>query len=254
MEGLSVMQCAQERCRPDKETVNTVTGYHRLHLVISGKGILDGKEIAAGETFLCRANRYHCYQPDPVEPWTYYWFNVSGGMADHLLEKAGFGIQNVLPYPMTPPLQILLDLGTQSRQPDYLCGIFIAVIGLLENNPILPAESITLQHIRTASALIQRTNGSITAAEIACQMNLSRAYIRNLFQQHTGFSLQAYIIRYRMQQAAQMLCETEYSIAQVASYVGYHDSFQFTKMFRKQYHCSPSVYRKTIRSAVGKMD
>ena len=202
MEGLSVMQCSREKCLADKETVDTVTGYHRLHLVISGKGIFDGKEIEAGETFLCRANRYHCYQPDPAEPWTYYWFNVSGGMADDLLEKAGFDRRDVLPYPMTPSLHTLLDLGIQSKQPDFLCGIFIAVVGLLEENPILPPESITLQHIRTASTLIQRANGSITAAELAGQMNLSRAYIRNLFQMHTGLSLQAYIIRYRMHQAA----------------------------------------------------
>ena len=50
-----------------------------------------------------------------------------------------------------------------------------------------------------------------------------------------------------------MLCETEYSIARVASYVGYNDSFQFTKMFRKHYLCTPSEYRKSIRLAKDKM-
>ena len=77
--------------------------------------------------------------------------------------------------------------------------------------------------------------------------SISQSYLSNLFRKETGTTLTEYISQQRVYRAAQLLRETDNSIASVAEAVGILDENYFTKMFRKYAGMPPSRYRLRSR-------
>ena len=53
-----------------------------------------------------------------------------------------------------------------------------------------------------------------------------------------------YLTMVRMEQAKQLLQQTDEAMAQIALAVGYQDVFYFSKVFKKSEQLSPSEYRR----------
>ena len=79
---------------------------------------------------------------------------------------------------------------------------------------------------------------------IALSLGLNRSYLTRLFKEATGYSLQEYLLTYRMKIAVKLLADESISVNQVASSVGYNDTFTFSKAFKRHFGKSPSDYRK----------
>ena len=56
------------------------------------------------------------------------------------------------------------------------------------------------------------------------------------------------VIEIRMRQACRLLAETDMSIKEIASSLGYEDSLYFSRLFRKKRKESPGAYRKRTRT------
>ena len=56
-----------------------------------------------------------------------------------------------------------------------------------------------------------------------------------------------YILDIRIRNAQVLLETTDYSIANIASVIGYDNPMYFSRMFRKAKGLSPAKYRKTYR-------
>ena len=78
-------------------------------------------------------------------------------------------------------------------------------------------------------------------AKIAC---MSPTYFSKKFKSVTGFGFREYLNHIRIKIATDLLMETQYSIAEVAAYCGYHDSNYFGDVFRRIIGSSPNKYRK----------
>jgi transcriptional regulator GlxA family with amidase domain len=59
----------------------------------------------------------------------------------------------------------------------------------------------------------------------------------------------AYLTRWRLQLGAQMLASTSYSVAQIASEVGYESEAAFNRAFKRQFTAPPARFRSQSRSA-----
>jgi transcriptional regulator GlxA family with amidase domain len=57
----------------------------------------------------------------------------------------------------------------------------------------------------------------------------------------------AYLTRWRLQLGAQMLGETNYSVAQVAAEVGYESEAAFNRAFKREFAAPPARYRSKLR-------
>jgi AraC family transcriptional regulator of arabinose operon len=80
--------------------------------------------------------------------------------------------------------------------------------------------------------------------QIAISLGLNRSYLTRLFKEATGYSLQDYLLTYRMKMAVKLLADDSLSVNQVASRVGYSDTFTFSKAFKRHFGKAPSDYRK----------
>lgn len=84
----------------------------------------------------------------------------------------------------------------------------------------------------------------LSLASIAEKLHLSEPYVSTQFKKEMGMGITAYISKKRLQEAASLLQSTDLTIQDVAFYVGIVDSNYFTKMFKKEFRCTPTQYRK----------
>ena len=87
----------------------------------------------------------------------------------------------------------------------------------------------------------------ITIQDIANHLNINRSYLHRLFKTYTGFSIQTYLLDYRIRQACILLKTTSLSVRIIAHSVSYADPLYFSKLFHQKKGLSPSEYRKQIQ-------
>lgn len=98
--------------------------------------------------------------------------------------------------------------------------------------------------IYKAVQLIEQAYGQpITLNDAADACGFSRNYFSNLFTATFGESFVQYLLRIRMEKAAELLGSTEMSIAAVAETVGMEYQ-PFCRRFRQYYHATPTDYRR----------
>jgi YesN/AraC family two-component response regulator len=103
----------------------------------------------------------------------------------------------------------------------------------------------TQQLIRRAMAYIHSHYAEpITREEIAEHVRISADYLTDCFRQELGITPMAYIRRYRIRRACELLQNSEQSITQVALAVGYSDSAHFTRTFQREMNVTPRAYRQ----------
>lgn len=100
------------------------------------------------------------------------------------------------------------------------------------------------EYIRIIASIIQTSyQQNISIKEIAEKLGLNRSYLTSLFKKHNGKSIRAYLTDYRIAQACIMLKDRRYSIASIASEVGFNDPLYFSRAFNDMKGCSPREYR-----------
>lgn len=85
---------------------------------------------------------------------------------------------------------------------------------------------------------------SIALAELAGAVNLSPAYLSQLFKSETGLSPGKYLTTLRMEKAGQLLATGFLSIKQIMAEAGYNNKSNFLRRFRRYFDLSPTEYRK----------
>lgn len=88
----------------------------------------------------------------------------------------------------------------------------------------------------------------ITIQDIADNLNINRSYLHRLFKSFTGFSIQNYLLDYRIRQACILLRDTDLSVRVIAHSVSYADPLYFSRIFRQKMGMSPSEYREHIQT------
>ena len=86
----------------------------------------------------------------------------------------------------------------------------------------------------------------LSMQDLAQMMNYSEAYFSRLFKQCFGRNFTSYIAEYRVNEARQLLKQSNVNIKEIGRAVGYPDSNYFTKVFRRITGQSPTEYRLSI--------
>ena len=77
---------------------------------------------------------------------------------------------------------------------------------------------------------------------IASHFSYHPNYLSSLLRRETGKSFSELLLAQRMEKAALLLSETGLSVEEIAPMLGYGNSSNFYKAFRKYYRCSPREY------------
>jgi AraC-like DNA-binding protein len=91
-----------------------------------------------------------------------------------------------------------------------------------------------------------------TVEQLAVSARLSRAAFARRFTARVGEPPLTYLTRWRMTTAARLLGETDKTLDQLATAIGYGSAFAFAKAFRREYATTPGDYRRKSRTGVTK--
>lgn len=101
------------------------------------------------------------------------------------------------------------------------------------NEKVIAAiKSYVQQNYRTASL-----EGASAVAHI------NPFYVSKFFKDHTGVNFSDYVVKIKMEKAAELLKDIQYKIYEISDMVGYSHAKNFSRTFKNFYGKSPSEYR-----------
>ncbi|MFS0724807.1 AraC family transcriptional regulator [Paenibacillus sp. 1P07SE] len=260
---LKLYYCGAENCPPGHSWGPGVKDHYKIHYVSSGKGtfLCDGKEytISPGDGFLICPDTPCTYKADGDDPWSYSWVAFSGMHAQTYLKRAGLSrSQPVFHCAGDADVQIrscfanMLEASRYEHSRDMkLLSALYAFLGIIIDHvgaktPEEYAANVKEHYIYQAVNFIETNySHSINIEDLARELNLNRKYMSKLFKEIVGVTPQNYLIRYRMERAAELMKNTTLSIGEIAQSVGYPDQLLFSRMFKKVMGASPRDHRKS---------
>ncbi len=84
--------------------------------------------------------------------------------------------------------------------------------------------------------------------DLLCTISgLNARTLNRRFHQATGDSPMNYLKKLRLDQARDLLKNTDLGVTEIALQVGYSDPDYFSRLFKRQYHLSPTSFRRSVR-------
>jgi len=130
-------------------------------------------------------------------------------------------------------------------------GIFSAaetlghVEAALERNRKLGSEGQRL--VRKGMAYVHEHYAEgVTREALARYVGVSEDYLTRCFRQELGITPMAYLNRYRVSRAKELLAAGRKSITEVAMAVGFSDTKYFGRVFRREVGVSPGAYKRSL--------
>lgn len=111
----------------------------------------------------------------------------------------------------------------------------------------MDAQGLSPEEINALMVDYLRTNYriEITLSRLAEQLGFSSEYLTKIFKKHNGDTPIKYITKLRIDEAKQLLVnEPSMEVKKIGEYVGYPDSFYFSRVFKSSTGEYPSEYRK----------
>lgn len=85
---------------------------------------------------------------------------------------------------------------------------------------------------------------SISLNDVAKALGYSPAYLTDLVRRHTGYPVNHWIIKRRMEAAKKLLQGGDQSVCEIALSLGYQNVSHFFRQFRQYYGTTPTNWRK----------
>lgn len=129
---------------------------------------------------------------------------------------------------------------------------FLNIRSELDGKTVYPAQSSTANQetnplITQALSIIEKRTSTCSLQSIAGELGINPSYLSRLFKEVQGLNFQDYLLQCKMQQAKTMLGGTlGYKNKDIAKSLGYQDTQNFCRTFRKYYGTSPQQMRAEL--------
>ena len=90
----------------------------------------------------------------------------------------------------------------------------------------------------------KNTRDDVTLQKVADYFAYSANYLGHVFKDETGMNFSDYVIRRRLEKAAELLQDPKLKIQEISEAVGYENFSYFTRLFKEHFGVTPSSYRK----------
>lgn len=211
-------------------------------------------EIRAGDVFIAFPNQPHKYEESneleaylliiPVKPYLSVYYNtLMKQVPVHPVLKKGEWDASLLQL-----LELALRDHEKASEP-VMQGYLMVTFGKL-------LASLQLQEQKTgAEEVLRRVLGylhdhyreSVSRRDIAKAVGYNESYVSHLFSQTMGITLPEYIHSLRIDDACRLLLETDATVADLASELGFASIRNFNRVFLKQTGVTPRQYRNSAK-------
>ena len=212
-----------------------------LHYIVSGFGIFekDGvrHSVRPGDMFVIPPYEETYYEADREKPWRYIWI---GFTTDESL-PAQFS-ESVIHCPGVGDIfEDMLRCGKmENGRSAFLSAKIWELCSVLLDGSGNSADYIekALNYMRS-----EYVNG-ITIQQISDRLNINRSYLSEIFKAQMGVSPQQYLVKLRLEKAAELLSIYHETPSTAANSVGYSDIYHFSKIFKQHFGVSPRSYKQ----------
>lgn len=238
---------------PNYRIKRTASKYFVLEYIISGKGYLkvDGKEFAvrANDVYLLEPCSSHEYYADPTDPFKKCWINFNSDLFITIFEeydlKNTYVFQNTDIYKEMMKLLKLEEVSIHNdhiymQASEYLFSIFMK---LAANKPVKAEVSELSQKI--LFRLDRAIDSTISIEEICNELFISRSTMIREFKKYYHMTPHAYLLDRKIAFSKMLLKNTNHSIKEISSHLGFADSHYFCNVFKKKTNMTPSDYRNS---------
>lgn len=228
---------------------NSVSTAYGIVYILNGEMFFksDGKvrTLKKGELSIGGARGIRTYYGSDCDFLHYYWLNFTGYDAENFIKK--MGLQPGTSYFVGEKVEFeecfhalfkefaTRDALTMTRMEAATALLLSAFSREIHNKSKTTLASVEYIH--------KNYNKDIDMEELAAMENFSYPHFFTVFKAFTGVSPSEYITRQRMNSACFYLAGTDYSVAEVATLVGYTDPCYFSRIFKKKIGISPNQYR-----------
>lgn len=236
--------CGVHKCDPGEITPRHHIQRYVLHYVTQGRGTYlcndQAYPVSSGDIFLSYRGYSTSYVAHEEDPFTYIWVSFSCAEPFSSLLRG-----DVLAAPwaqsyFTQMLKCQDSAVAEWAICSQLYGFFNELAGRIAGEPHRQEDYVN----RAISYIHANYPEDLRIHSIAQDLGLSRNHFSRLFKARVGQSPQAYLVAYRMEQAARLLARGELTQKEVAYRVGYPDVYTFSRMFRRTYGMPPGAYAK----------
>lgn len=229
----------REECKSGHAFGPAIRKYTLIHYVERGCGILckGGKEyvVRAGEMFIILPDEVTFYKADDNDPWVYRWIGFDGAASEVFA--------NIAPVVAVKD-EYFPKVDVKNEDEPLLEYVLAAALFTLAAKVASMSVGRSSEYVRKVKDYIKSSYmRTIRVEEIADSLNLDRRYLSRIFKSETGRTVQDYIISVRMKEAKRLLDEG-YGVCETASFCGYPDYSNFSKLFKRECGVSPVNWKK----------
>jgi AraC-like DNA-binding protein len=256
-EPIAVVCGGYEQCAADYAIHRVNFPYYTIEFVARGKGsvTLDGQDypLSAGTVFTYGPDVPHDFITHAADPLGKYFVSCTGPRALELLQQYSLGPGHIGRVFAPAEIQEVFDeLIRNGLRHTFFSPALCAK--LLEYLILKIAESLIPWHgVETpAFATYQRCHRYIWAnhsrlhsmAEVARECHVDPAYLCRLFRRYAHQTPYQFLMRLKMNLAAEQLQNPELLVKQAAAQLGFNDPFHFSRAFKKVFGLSPEAFRR----------
>jgi AraC family transcriptional regulator len=260
---LTLVMGGREHCNPDYAISRRDFPFYVLEYVVSGQGTvrLDRRRhrLRPGVVFAYAPTTDCNIQTDPEDPMVKYFLTFAGAGVTQRLKRCGVALgdarQLAAHAEITSVLEDLVREGQRSgalaRQ---ICAVLFELLLLkIEDTSTLaphasePAREAFLRCKALIDAEAERLG---TLEEIATATGVEASSVCRWFRRYQGTSPYQYLLRRKMNIAAEHLVENGGLVKEAAQRVGFADPYHFSRAFKAVHGVAPRALLR-YRSAGG---
>lgn len=130
------------------------------------------------------------------------------------------------------------------------CEIFYRLFVLIPENNV-SQKALPRSFVQQAEEFIRTHYSSdISVYDISQALHISRTYLSAIFKKDKGVTLQTYLTTHRILQSYNLLINTDLSILEIATSVGFNNSVSYYRQFKSLSGFSPKQYRQVYRREI----
>ncbi len=250
--SLTVVCGGVERMEPDYVVERADFPYYAIELVSEGNGKLDlsGEvfNLARGVVFAYGPKTAHRIENVPPGVMRKYYLDFVGAEAKSLLQDAGLLEGRPLLIGRVTELTDLWEAIDREAHDDsdlsreIIRSLTRVLLLKVRQHRISDRADVPVAYRTYESVREYMQNHYLTATTIeqvaeACE--ISPVYLSRLFKQYSGTGAYRFLLRLRMNYAAELIMERGMMVREVAEVLDYADAFQFSRAFKRIYGVPP---------------
>ena len=255
--ALAIVCGGVETCTPSYAIHRPTFPFYCIEYVIRGRGTLKlGRathSLMPGRVFSYGRGVRHDIASDADEPLVKYFVNFTGSKVGRLLRSAQLAPGRVAhvfpPHAAEAIFEELISSGQRGTPSSAaLCNRLLECLLLKISDANAPLEGKETRAFTTYQQCREHARREFlrlrTLDQLAAECHADPAYLCRLFQRYDHQSPYQYLLRLKLNAAAELLKSPDALVKQVAEQVGFGDAFHFSRTFKAAFGLSPDAFRR----------